>query len=163
MFEGDFADTCDKQFPLVSMGGWVEGPAFANPGTRTRIGASGNYYKFSRWYANVDCYLKWRWKDKASWYETWKTSQLNIYMLCFLLTKSTYLRKKWTWTTSIIFSDSQGFLFSDWILMFLLLLHQTQQLQLVSALRTTFRLDFHWVNNWSEWSALTPLVVAGRK
>ena len=38
-----------------------------------------------------------------------------------------------------IFDKIKGFLFSDWILMFLLLLHQAQQLQLVSALQTTFR------------------------
>ena len=43
MFEGDPADMCAGQFPLVSMGGQVEGLACADPGARTPIGASGNY------------------------------------------------------------------------------------------------------------------------
>ena len=41
MFEGDSADTCGRKFPLVSMGGRAEGPACADPGARTPIGASG--------------------------------------------------------------------------------------------------------------------------
>ena len=40
MFEGDSADTCAGEFPLVSMGGRAEGPAGADPGARTPIGAS---------------------------------------------------------------------------------------------------------------------------
>ena len=42
MFEGDSADTCAGKFPLVSMGGRVEGLACADPGVRTPIGMSGN-------------------------------------------------------------------------------------------------------------------------
>ena len=44
MFEGDSADTCAEKFPLVSMGGRVEGLACTGPGARTPIGASGNLY-----------------------------------------------------------------------------------------------------------------------
>ena len=44
MFEGDSADKCAGKFPLVSMGGSVEGLACADPGTRTPIGASGNFH-----------------------------------------------------------------------------------------------------------------------
>ena len=40
MFEADSADTCAKRFPLVSMGGRVEGLACADPGARTPHGAS---------------------------------------------------------------------------------------------------------------------------
>ena len=40
MFVGDSADMCAGKFPLVSMGGWVEGLTYADPGTRTPIGAS---------------------------------------------------------------------------------------------------------------------------
>jgi hypothetical protein len=43
MFEGDSADTGGGKFPLVSMGGRVEGIACADPGARTPIGASGNF------------------------------------------------------------------------------------------------------------------------
>ena len=42
MFEGDSADMCAGKFPLVSMGGRLEGLACADPGTRTPISASGN-------------------------------------------------------------------------------------------------------------------------
>ena len=42
MFEGDSADMCAGKFPLVLMGGRVEGLACADPGARTPIGASGN-------------------------------------------------------------------------------------------------------------------------
>jgi hypothetical protein len=43
MIEGDFADTCDKQFPLMSMGCQAEGPACAgDQGTRTPISVSRN-------------------------------------------------------------------------------------------------------------------------
>ena len=45
MFEGDSADMCAGKFPLVSMGGRAEGLACADPGVRTPIGASGNFYK----------------------------------------------------------------------------------------------------------------------
>ena len=44
MFEGDSADMCAGKFPLVSMGGWTEDLACADPGERTPIGASGNSY-----------------------------------------------------------------------------------------------------------------------
>ena len=37
-------DTCAEQFPLLSIGGWAEGPACADPGARTPIGASGNLW-----------------------------------------------------------------------------------------------------------------------
>ena len=40
MFEGDSADMCAGKFPLVSMGGQVEGLACADPEARTPIGAS---------------------------------------------------------------------------------------------------------------------------
>ena len=42
MFEGDSGDTCTGKFPLMSMGGRVEGLACADPGARTPIGVSGN-------------------------------------------------------------------------------------------------------------------------
>jgi hypothetical protein len=42
MFEGDSADTCAGKFPLMSMGGRVEGLACADPEVRTPIGMSGN-------------------------------------------------------------------------------------------------------------------------
>ena len=42
MFEGDSADKCARKFPLVSMLGRAEGLAYAEPGARTPIGASGN-------------------------------------------------------------------------------------------------------------------------
>ena len=41
MFEGDSADMCPGKFPLLSMGGRVEGPACADSVARTPIGASG--------------------------------------------------------------------------------------------------------------------------
>ena len=41
MFEGDSADTGAGKFPLVSMGGRVEGLACADSGARTPIDASG--------------------------------------------------------------------------------------------------------------------------
>ena len=41
MFEGDSADTCAENIPLVSMGGRAKGLACADQGTRTPIGASG--------------------------------------------------------------------------------------------------------------------------
>ena len=44
MFEGDSADMCAGKFPLVSMGGRVEGLACADPGARTPIGTSGNFH-----------------------------------------------------------------------------------------------------------------------
>ena len=46
MFEGDSADTCAGKFPLVSMGGRVEGLTCADPGARTPIGASGIWSSF---------------------------------------------------------------------------------------------------------------------
>ena len=42
MFEGDSADTCGGQFPLVLMGGQTEGLSCTDTGARTPIGASGN-------------------------------------------------------------------------------------------------------------------------
>ena len=42
MFEDDSADTCAGKFPLVSMGGRVEGLACTDPGARTPIGVNGN-------------------------------------------------------------------------------------------------------------------------
>jgi hypothetical protein len=45
MFEGDSAGTCAGKFPLVSMGGRVEGLACAEPGARTPIGASRNFHQ----------------------------------------------------------------------------------------------------------------------
>ena len=50
MFEGDSADTCTGKFQLVSMGGRAEGLAFADPGARTPIGASGNCYFLTKYY-----------------------------------------------------------------------------------------------------------------
>ena len=44
MFEGESADMCAGKFPLVSMGGRVEGLACADPGARTPIGTSGIRY-----------------------------------------------------------------------------------------------------------------------
>ena len=43
MFEGDSVDMCAGKLPLVSMGGRAEGLAWADPGTRTPIGARGNF------------------------------------------------------------------------------------------------------------------------
>jgi hypothetical protein len=40
MFEGDSADTCAEEFPVMSMGGRTEGLACADPGARTPIGLS---------------------------------------------------------------------------------------------------------------------------
>ena len=42
MFEGDSADMCAGQFPLVSMGGRAEVLVCADPRARTPIGANGN-------------------------------------------------------------------------------------------------------------------------
>ena len=42
MFEVDSAHMCVGKFPLVSMGGRVEGLASADPGARTPLGVSGN-------------------------------------------------------------------------------------------------------------------------
>ncbi len=39
--EIDSAETRAEKFPLVSMGGWAEGPACTDTGARTPIGASG--------------------------------------------------------------------------------------------------------------------------
>ena len=46
MFEGDFADTCAKTHPLMSMwgGGQEDGQACADPFARTPIGMSGIYF-----------------------------------------------------------------------------------------------------------------------
>ena len=45
MFEGHSADTHAGKFLLASMGGRAEGLAFADPGARTPIGASGIFLK----------------------------------------------------------------------------------------------------------------------
>ena len=42
-FDSDSADMCAEKFPLVSMGGWAEGLACADPGARTPMVASGNF------------------------------------------------------------------------------------------------------------------------
>ena len=42
MFEGDSTDTCAVTFPLILMGGRVEGLACADPRARIHIGVSGN-------------------------------------------------------------------------------------------------------------------------
>ncbi len=41
MFEGDSADTYAGKIPLVPRGGLAEGPACADTGARTPLGASG--------------------------------------------------------------------------------------------------------------------------
>ena len=41
MFEGYSAETCAGKIPLLPMGGRAEGPACADTGARTPIGASG--------------------------------------------------------------------------------------------------------------------------
>ena len=41
MFEGDPADMCAGNFPLMSMGGRADGLACTEPGARTPIGVSG--------------------------------------------------------------------------------------------------------------------------
>jgi hypothetical protein len=46
MFAGNSADMCAREFPLMLMGGRVEGLACADPGARTPIGASGNFGTF---------------------------------------------------------------------------------------------------------------------
>ena len=46
MFEGDSADMCAGKFPLVSMGGRVEGLECADPVARTPIGPSGIFFHF---------------------------------------------------------------------------------------------------------------------
>ena len=53
MFEGDSADTCAEKFPLALMGGRAEGLACADPGARTPIGASGNYFLVSLFHQTV--------------------------------------------------------------------------------------------------------------
>ena len=45
MFEGNSADMCAGNFPLMSMGGQAEGLACADPGARTPIVVSGNLFK----------------------------------------------------------------------------------------------------------------------
>jgi hypothetical protein len=47
MFEGDSADMCAGKFSLTSMGGCAEGLACADPGARTPIGVSGNFFLIS--------------------------------------------------------------------------------------------------------------------
>ena len=47
VFEGDSADTGGGKFPLMSMGGRVEGLARADPVARTPIGLNGNLLYFN--------------------------------------------------------------------------------------------------------------------
>ena len=54
MFEGDSADTGAGKFPLVSMGGRVEGLTCADPGARTPIGASGNLPSGTGWHHHIN-------------------------------------------------------------------------------------------------------------
>ena len=44
MYEGASVDICCGKFPLMSMGGRAEGLACADPGARTPIGMSGNFF-----------------------------------------------------------------------------------------------------------------------
>ena len=44
MYEGDYADTCVGKFLLMLMGEQAEGLVCADPGARTPIGVSGNYF-----------------------------------------------------------------------------------------------------------------------
>ena len=53
MFEGDSKDMCAGKFLLLSMGGRAEGLACADPGARTPIGASGNYYYYYLFSVNI--------------------------------------------------------------------------------------------------------------
>ena len=58
MFEGDSANMCARKFPLMSMGGLVEGLACADPGARTPIGSSGifilfKFYFFKFYFQNL--------------------------------------------------------------------------------------------------------------
>ena len=62
MFEGHSADTCAGKFPLVSMGDRAEGLACADPGARTPIGASGNFF-FS---CSCCCYHRYSKPHKAT-------------------------------------------------------------------------------------------------
>ena len=41
MFEDDFADTCAKNFPIMSIGGRAEDLACTDPGARISIGVIG--------------------------------------------------------------------------------------------------------------------------
>jgi hypothetical protein len=44
MVEGVSADMCTENFPLMVLGDRAEGLACADPGARTPIGVSGNYF-----------------------------------------------------------------------------------------------------------------------
>ena len=46
MFEGNFADTCDKFVVAHVDGGQAEGLACADPVARTPIGVGGNFVTF---------------------------------------------------------------------------------------------------------------------
>ena len=48
MFEGDFANKCSEIFSLMSMGRQAVGLAWADPGARTPISVSGNFYQKTR-------------------------------------------------------------------------------------------------------------------
>ena len=67
MFEGDSADMCAGKFPLVSMGGWAEGLACADPGARTPIGASGNFP--INYLCSISCFV-WIWSKLLDKYLT---------------------------------------------------------------------------------------------
>ena len=64
-----------KKFPLVSMGAWAEGLACADPGARTPIGASGNFYSFS---------YSW-------WSPTVQISSYFFYYYCFIVVEKLFL------------------------------------------------------------------------
>jgi hypothetical protein len=53
ILEGDSADKHAQKFRIVSMGGQAEGLACADPGTRTPIGASGNFSVFLQFCFNI--------------------------------------------------------------------------------------------------------------
>ena len=46
MSDGDFADTCDEKFPVMTMGSQAEGLVCEDPVARTPIGVSGNLFPF---------------------------------------------------------------------------------------------------------------------
>ena len=95
MFEAEFADTCAEKFPLVSMGGRVEGLACADPEARTPIGASGNYNLLSKLRTQCDlqmlsdeCYIKYTTGHKNN---DGGRSHLSIYLHSSLNITNEYL------------------------------------------------------------------------
>ena len=59
MFEGDSADTCQKNY-ITSKVGRAEGISFADPGKRTSIGAGGNFRLLSICWEGV---VGWGWDE----------------------------------------------------------------------------------------------------